>query len=49
MQHRLPERLCKREAERKAALEKKKQDEDATAKDNIQHFVLEFAKAKSGV
>lgn len=47
--HRLPERLRKREAERKAALEKKKQDEDATAKDNIQHFLLEFAKAKSEI
>lgn len=48
MQHRLPERLRKREAERKAALEKKKQDKDAAAKDNVQHFALEFTKGKSG-
>lgn len=44
--HRLPERLRKREAERKAALEKKKQDKDETIKDNVQHFVSEFTKGK---
>jgi len=48
IQHKIPERLRQREAERKALLEKKKQAKDISAEESVKQFNLDFAKRKSG-